>query len=84
MARKSNYMANKMLVLQSIHGLTLRRRKAPTVREVSEDTEISITTLHSYLQRLSQEGLVQWRPKRHRSLQLTKSGQNMVQVDLPF
>lgn len=84
MARKSHYMANKLVILQSIHGLTLQRRTAPSVREVAEDTEISMATLHSYLQRLHQEGLVQWRPKRHRSLQLTKSGQNMVQADLPF
>lgn len=84
MGRKSHYMASKILILQSIHGLTMQRRTSPTVREVAEDTGISMATLHSYLQRLSQEGLVQWRPKRHRSLQLTKAGQNMAQADLPF
>lgn len=84
MGRKSHYMANKLVVLQSIYNLTAHRRKAPTVREVADDTQISMGTLHSYLQRLSEEGLVSWRQKRHRSLQLTKSGQELVRIDLPF
>lgn len=74
MARQSRYEDSKLTVLELIKERVDRHDKPPTVRELTEDVKVSVSTMHSYLARLAEEGLVQWRPKSHRSLSLSPAG----------
>jgi len=74
MARVSKYADTKDEVLALIGEASARHSKPPTVRDLAEETGVGVATMHSYLQKLAKEGLVEWTPGRHRSLRLTDSG----------
>lgn len=74
MARQSRYESNKMTILAIIQERADRHDKPPTVRELTERITVSVSTMHSYLAKMAEEGLVQWRPKSHRSISLSPQG----------
>lgn len=78
MARQSRYEDSKLSILGAIQRSADRHDKPPTVRELTGEVRVSVSTMHSYLARLAQEGLVQWRPKSHRSISLTPQGHQLL------
>ena len=71
MARGSRFDSAKDEVLQTINGAVSRHAKAPTVRELADSFGVAPATMHSWLSKLAEEGLIVWAPGRHRSLKLT-------------
>lgn len=78
MARPSLYKLNRDVVISAIDSLSRSAGKPPTMREVAERTGISVSTLHSYVNRMHDEGLVTWQPRSHRSVRLTAQGMNLL------
>lgn len=74
MARASLYAAQRDQILRSIQSSMRSHAKPPSVRELAEDCGVGVATMHSYLKRLAEEGVVEWRQGRHRSLRLTPKG----------
>lgn len=70
MGRQSHYAEHRDDVLNGIRNLTQKLGKAPSIREVAREVDVSITTLHAYLTKLKEEGLVSWTERTHRSLRL--------------
>lgn len=68
MPRESHYVARKHEVLELIQEAAERHSRPPSVRELAEHFRVSSATMHSWLRRLSDEGLVEWEQGRHRSL----------------
>lgn len=79
MARPSLYKLNRDGVLVAISRLSQRMGKPPTLRELSDVTGLPVSTLHSYVNRMHDEGLVTWQPRSHRSVRLTAEGQMLAQ-----
>lgn len=79
MARPSLYKLNRESVLVAISGLSKLGGTPPTLRELSDVTGLPVSTLHSYVNRMHDEGLVTWQPRSHRSVRLTVEGQQLVQ-----
>ena len=71
MARASKYSDQKLVVLQEIADRVRHHSKVPSVRELADRFQVSPATMHSWLNRLNNEGLVEWTPGRHRSLRVT-------------
>lgn len=84
MGRRSQYPVKRDEIVSAIAALTEERHRNPSVREIAERTGLSVATLHSYLQRLADDGLIEWRSKRHRSIRLTPDGQRLVSTSVPF
>jgi Mn-dependent DtxR family transcriptional regulator len=84
MGRRSQYPVKRQEVVRAIFSLTQELHRTPSVREIAGRTGVSLATLHSYLENLAEEGLIEWRPKRHRSLRLTPKGQELATTDVPF
>lgn len=78
MARTSKYQDHRDGVLLTIHKASRSHGKAPTVRDLADRFDVGVATMHSYLQKLATEGVVEWRPGRHRSLTLTAQGSREV------
>lgn len=70
MPRQSLYMFKRDGILDAIDTLTVAGGKAPSIREIADVADVSIATLHSYLQRMKEEGLISWTERHHRSLRL--------------
>jgi DNA-binding IclR family transcriptional regulator len=71
MGRASLYEFKRDGILEVIRRLSASGR-APSLREVASVADVSVATLHSYLKRMADEGLVEWHSKSHRSLRLTE------------
>lgn len=71
MGRRSLYEIRKDSVIYAIKQLTDQRGAPPSLRDVAEVTDISVSTLHHYLPRMADEGLLTWQPKSHRTVRLT-------------
>ena len=71
MARTSKFDDNKNEILGIIEAAVQRHSKAPTVRELADTFAVAPATMHSWLSKLAEEGLIAWAPGRHRSLRLT-------------
>lgn len=78
MARTSKYKDCREGVLLMIHKASRTHGKAPTVRDLADHFEVGVATMHSYLHKLAEEGVVEWRPGRHRSLSFTPQGSQEV------
>lgn len=70
MARQSLYEYKRDGILTAVQTLTNANGQAPSLREVADVADISVATLHSYLRRMRDEGVVTWTEKHHRSLQV--------------
>lgn len=84
MARRSNYPAKRDEILRAVAAHLQHKGKTPTVRELAERTNLSVGTLHSYMERLAEEGLIEWRPRQHRSIRLTQEGTRIATTQVPF
>lgn len=74
MARASQYEAKKHEVLGALNEAAKRHSKPPTVRDLADWMGVGVATTHSYLRKLAEEGLVEWKPGRHRTLSCTEQG----------
>jgi DNA-binding transcriptional MocR family regulator len=72
MGRQSQYDEKRDVIIAAITELTQTRGgKGPAVREISAKTGISVSSLHSYLNRLKAEGVIEAHERSHRSIKLT-------------
>lgn len=78
MARTSKYNSTKQGVLESIDAALRHHAKVPTVRELADSFEVAPATMHSWLGRMAEEGLISWEPGRHRSLRSTAQGTQLL------
>lgn len=78
MARASRYEDSRDDLLALVERGS--RGKSPTVRDLADQCEVGVATMHSYLTRLSEEGLITWRPGKHRSLRVTEAGARAVSL----
>lgn len=78
MARASHYDEDKAKVLDLVHSAAVAHGRPPSVRDLAEQLGVGVATMHSYLRKLSDEGLVEWAPGRHRSLRVTSSGVHAI------
>lgn len=70
MPRHSLYTYKRDGILDAIRRLSVATGKAPTIREIAEVADVSIATLHLYLGKMRDEGLITWTERHHRSLRL--------------
>lgn len=73
MARQSLYEYKRDGILEAIQSLTSARGRAPSLREIADVADVSVATLHSYLRRMQEEGVVTWESRHHRSLKVVGS-----------
>lgn len=73
MGRASQYEAHRNRIISMISESSVSHGRPPTVRDLAEACGVGVATIHSYLQRLSEEGVVEWSPKSHRTLRVTHS-----------
>lgn len=74
MARPSQYTQHRDDVLALIDAAAARHTSPPTVRALAEELGVGVATMHSYLGKMAEEGLVEWQPRSHRSIRLTLLG----------
>ena len=74
MGRASKYEAHREQILTMIRTAADSHGRAPTVRDLANACGVGVATVHSYLTKLSEEGLVEWSPKSHRTLRPTPLG----------
>ena len=74
MARVSKYPDKRDEVLRTIASTALQHGKPPSIRDLAEDHDVGVATMHSYLIKLAKEGLIEWRRGKHRSLRCTEQG----------
>lgn len=78
MPRESRYDISRHKVLQMINAKQLSHGQPPSVRELAEVADVGVATMHDYLVRLNEEGLVEWQPGKHRSLRLSRAGSRLL------
>lgn len=74
MPRQSLYLYKRDGILDAIETLTAATGKAPSIREIAQVADVSIATLHSYLTRMKNEGVISWQERHHRSLKVLSPG----------
>lgn len=82
MPQPSKFNEQRDKVLVAIHKKQINNKKSPSVRGLAEDCGVATATMHSYLTKLFFEGLIEWKPGRHRTLRLTPLGQQAIQQRL--
>lgn len=78
MARISHYEDNRREVLRLIFQAQVAHGKAPSIRFLARHCHVGLATMHSYLTKMHEEGLVEWRPGKHRSLKCTEMGRHAL------
>lgn len=73
MPRQSLYMYKRDGILDAISTLSAATGKAPSIREIAEVSDVSIATLHSYLTKMKDEGVITWTERHHRSLKVSST-----------
>lgn len=79
MPRKSHYEEHRLEVLRLIEAARKAHAKPPSVRDLAEKTGVGVATMHLYLQRLTDEGLVERRINRHRSFRCSSAGVELLE-----
>lgn len=74
MARASHYDEHRKELLGLIWQAQLSHGKPPSIRSLANHFDVGVATMHSYLTKLHEEGHVEWRPGKHRSLKCTETG----------
>lgn len=74
MARASHYADKREELLALIAEPATTHGKAPTIRDLAARLEVGVGTIHAYLHRLAEEGVIEWSPGKHRSLRVTHLG----------
>jgi DNA-binding IclR family transcriptional regulator len=70
MGRASKYDQHRTDILSALAEAEASHARPPTVRSLADGCGVGVATMHSYLTKLSEEGVVEWKPKSHRSLRL--------------
>jgi SOS-response transcriptional repressor LexA len=70
MPRQSLYLYKREGILDAISTLTAASGKAPSIREIAQVADVSIATLHLYLTKMKDEGVIEWTERHHRSLRV--------------
>lgn len=83
MARSSQYGDVKIDVLAEIRRAAESHAKPPSVRTLATKFNVSVSTMHSYLSKLADEGMVEWSPGRHRTMRLTPTGSQLSSQPAP-
>lgn len=78
MARASKFDEVAPKVLSGIWEAESRHSRPPSVRGLADGCGVAVATMHSYLAKLAEDGLVEWSAGRHRSLKLTAAGRALV------
>ena len=71
MARVSKYGEHRDQLIGMIAKAAESHARPPSVRQLAAEVGVGVATMHSYLERLSDEGVVEWSPGKHRSLKLS-------------
>lgn len=74
MARASKYEDKKDELLGLVAKAQIAHGRPPSVRDLAEALDVGVATAHSYVAKLSDEGLVEWSSGRHRTLRCTGRG----------
>jgi DNA-binding MarR family transcriptional regulator len=74
MSRATRFDEVAPSVLEMVFAAESRHAKPPSVRDLADAAGVAVATMHSYLTKLSEDGLLEWRSGRHRSLRLTDAG----------
>ena len=72
--RASRYEDNREGILKEIQKAQDRHGQPPTIRDLAATFEVGVATMHAHLQKLSDEGMIEWRKGKHRSLKCTPAG----------
>lgn len=90
MARQSLYQYKREGILQAIQSLTTSTGRSPSLREIADVANVSVATLHAYLKKMQDEGVVAWDSNKHRSLKVIGSnptgsglGMSLLSVSQP-
>lgn len=78
MARATNYQDDKEWVVKLIHDAQVAHSRPPTVRALATELGVGVATMHSYLRKMADEGLVDWKSGHHRSLRVTDRGMTLL------
>lgn len=78
MARETRYDEVAPSILVTVRAAEDRHAPAPSVRDLATNHGVAVATMHSYLKKMAEEGLVEWRTGRHRSLRLTAAGRSLA------
>lgn len=86
MPRASKYEQHRDGVLARIQLELQRHGRPPSVRSLAEEMHVGVATMHSYLSKMAEEGLIEWRSKSHRTLRCTPKGIQALfsPDDVPF
>lgn len=74
MPRATHYLQDKTRVLDVINAAHIAHARPPTVRILAEECGVGVATMHSYLCKMAEEGLVDWTQGARRSLRVTDVG----------
>ena len=80
MGRKSHYPQHRTEALRIIERSWATRVTAPTVRELAEEIGVGVATMHLYLGRMYEEGLIEWLPgsRRSKTLRVSSLGRQLL------
>lgn len=67
-------MKTKKNVMTAISTLTDKLGYPPTVREIADAAFISVSVAHGHLDRLRKRGIVDWEPRRPRTIHFVRRG----------
>lgn len=80
MARPSLFPQFHGTILREIAKAHEEHRRAPSVRDLADVCNVSVSTMHDYLARIVERGELDWRPRAHRAVKLTASGWEAVRA----
>jgi SOS-response transcriptional repressor LexA len=78
MPRQSLYQFKRDGILDAISTLSAATGKAPSIREIAQVADVSIATLHCYLTKMKDEGVISWTERHHRSLKVLETGNSLA------
>jgi SOS-response transcriptional repressor LexA len=84
MGRRSGYPSNREGLLVLIDSSLRTKGRSPSVRWIADELDVGLATAHSYQELLHEEGMIEWRPRVHRSIRITPLGsQELRRLALP-
>lgn len=85
MGRKSHYHEHRAEALRLIEHSWQTKVTAPTVRDLAAEVDVGLATMHLYLGRMYEEGLIEWQPgsRRAKTLRVSSSGRQLLSLLAP-
>ena len=78
MARVTHYQDDKEWVIKLIHNAQVAHSRPPTIRDLADELGVGLATMHSYLTKMVEEGLIDRKRGHHRSLTVTDVGMSLI------